>query len=223
VYSSYLQYVELGLRGAAVHRRRLAMPSSILRLGMSKEIEGRLRTTFDLIEKSSSLTSGELESDLKRIRNDFTGSLGEDHGRVMLKCAKVKMLERLSTLRKNLDEHARNVASELQSQLDETKAQIVAYYLTLVMKQLPDAMYGPSGLNQPRESAARIWRREELARVFPTAESLVGAMQLKVRFKDITYETLKAPGFLDKIKTLFPFVDWKKAHEEFRAAGEAQP
>jgi hypothetical protein len=47
-----------------------------------------LRTTFELIEKGSKLSSKPLEDALNDIRKNFTPSLGKDHGRVVLKAAK---------------------------------------------------------------------------------------------------------------------------------------
>ena len=60
----------------------------------------------------------------------------------------------------------------------------------------------------------------ELDRVFPSAESLIRDMKLEVRFKDVTFETLNREDFLQSVKEVFPSVDWDKAYEEFRAAGE---
>ena len=45
-------------------------------------------------------------------------------------------------------------------------------------------------------------------------------MQLDIRYKDVTFETLNREDFLDAIKEAFPHVDWDKAYKEFRAAGE---
>ena len=42
----------------------------------------------------------------------------------------------------------------------------------------------------------------------------------QVRFKDVTFETLNREDFLQSVKEAFPSVDWDKAYEEFRAAGE---
>jgi len=81
VFEPYLQYVELSLTGAAIQRHRLAIPPNIQKLGGSKELESRLRTTFELIEKGSKLSSKPLEDALNDIRKNFTPSLAKDHGR----------------------------------------------------------------------------------------------------------------------------------------------
>ena len=84
VFEPYLQYMELSLTGAAIQRHRMAIPERIQKLGGSKELESRLRTTFELIEKGSKLSSKPLEDALNEIRKNFTPSLGKDHGRVVL-------------------------------------------------------------------------------------------------------------------------------------------
>jgi hypothetical protein len=60
-----------------------------------------------------------------------------------------------------------------------------------------------------------------LNRVFPNAESLIQEMKLDERFKDVTFETLNRDDFLESVKAAFPNVDWDKAYDEFRAAGES--
>jgi len=47
-------------------------------------------------------------------------------------------------------------------------------------------------------------------------------MRLEVRFKDVTFETLNQKDFLDSIKSAYPNKNWDKAHEDFKAEGEAK-
>ena len=61
----------------------------------------------------------------------------------------------------------------------------------------------------------------ELDRVFPVAENLIKKVKLDVRYKDVTYETLKRDDFLLSVKVAFPRVDWDWAYNEFKAAGES--
>ncbi|TNF23721.1 MAG: hypothetical protein EP325_00590, partial [Vibrionaceae bacterium] len=121
VFEPYLQYVELSLPGAAIQRHRLAIPARIQALGGSKDLEGRLRTTFELIEKGGKLSSKPLENALNEIRKNFTPSLGKDHGRVVLKSAKPTLMKRLKELRDELDKYQKQVRTELQKHLDESR------------------------------------------------------------------------------------------------------
>lgn len=220
VFEPYLQYVELSLTGAAIQRHRLAIPPNIQKLGGSKELESRLRTTFELIEKGSKLSSKPLEDALNDIRKNFTPSLAKDHGRVVLKSAKPLLVERLATFRAKLEEHQKAVAADLQKHLDESRKQIVDYYLPRVVQAPPDALLGQLFSEKPSEDSARRWLDFELNRVFPRAEVLILEMKLNERFKDVTFETLNRTDFLESVKAAFPSIDWDKAYDEFRAAGE---
>lgn len=105
VFEPYQQYVELSLTGAAIQRHRLALPISIQKLDGSKDLEGRLRTTFDLTEKGGKLLSKLLESVGNKIRMNVTPYLGKGHGRVVLKLAKPILVKRLEDFREKLKEH----------------------------------------------------------------------------------------------------------------------
>jgi hypothetical protein len=222
VFNAYLQYVELKLTGVAIQRRRLAIPPNILKLGGNIDLERRLRTTFDLVEKGGKLSSKKLEEELNDIRKNFTPSVGNDHGRVALKSAKPHLERRLETFRANLEAYQKNVAVELQGQLDESHNQIIDYYLQRVIENPPDGLLGQLLSPEPTEEDAKLWLGGELDRVFPEAKALIQKMQLEVRYKDVTFETLNSPDFLESLKAALPRVDWDKAYAEFSAAGEAR-
>lgn len=221
VFEPYLQYVELSLSGAAIQRRRLAIPPNIQKLGGSKELEGRLRTTFDLIEKGGKLSSKSLEDALNEIRKNFTKSLGNHHGRVVLKARKQNLTERLADFRTKLEEHQKTVEAELQKHLDDSRKQVVEYYMARVRDNPPDALLGQLTSPKPTEDEARRWLDTELMRVFPKAESLIQKMRLEERYMDVTFETLNRDDFLESVKKVFPHVDWDKPYNRFKAVAES--
>lgn len=219
VFEPYLQYVEITLSGAAVQRHRVRIPKTLHNLGASKDLEGKLKTTFDLIESDSSLSSKALEDDLNDIRKHLTPSLGKDHGRVVLKAAKPRLLARLAELRNKLEAHQRKVESELQAKLDASKRQVVEYYLPLARANPPDGLVG--SLLKFTDDDIKAWIESELDAVFPRASKLIKGMTLEARYKDVTFETLNQRDFLDLVKDAFPRIDWDKPFHDFMAAGEA--
>ena len=221
VYSAYLQYVEIELSGAAIQRRRLALPPNIVGLTASENLERRLKTTFDLIEKNDKLSSKALESELNEIRNNFTKSLGKGRGRVVLKSRKPIFEERLQTLREKLKDHRKRVEKELQNHLDHSREQIVNHFLPGIVASPPDRLLGQ--IPDITEDSTRRWLDNEVRRFFPAAASLTQEMRLDFCYKDVTFETLKREDFLKSVKAAFPEADWEKAHEEFQAAGEKKP
>ena len=205
VFEPYLQYVELSLTGAAIQRHRLAIPSNIQELGGNKDLENRLRTTFELIEKGSKLSSKPLEDALNEIRKNFTPSLGKDHGRVVLKAAKPHLVARLAEFRAQLAAHQETIKAELQKHLATSRELIVAYYQPRVLVAKPDALLGQSLNGEISEAAAKGWLNRELDRVFPKAEFLIQEMKLDEHYKDVTFETLNRKDFLEAVKVAFSF------------------
>lgn len=222
VYESYLQYVDLKLDGAAIHRRRFTIPPGIQNLGNDTELEGRLRTTFDLLRQSDEFSSKALEDELNDIRKNFTRSLGGDQGRVLLKRKKELFESRLDDLRSRLKRFRDQLEQSVGSILNTSREQIADHYVANAMKSPSDGLLAQCIGAVPTADEARRWLLEQLDRTFPTVETLLNEIELKVQYKDVTYETLNAPDFLDQVKRAFPAVDWDRAHEEFTAAAEAR-
>ena len=219
VFEPYFQYVELNLIGAAIQRHRLAIPASIQKLGGSKDLEGRLKTTFDLIEKDGTLSSKPLEDALNLIRKDLTRPLGKSYGRVVLKAAKPRLTEKLDEFRSKLLTHQETVKNGLQKHLDESRKQIVDYYKQHVIDSPPDELLGQLA-GEFNDEAAVNWLNFQLDRVFPKAETLIQDMKLEESYKDVTFETLNRSDFLSSIKKAYPMNDWEKTFKDFIAAGE---
>ena len=220
VFEPYLQYVELRLTGAAIHRHRIAIPKVIQNLAADESVQSRLKTTFDLIERESALSSKPIEDELNEIRKNFTPSLGKDHGRVLLKAQKQRFEKRLSELRTKLEKFQTEVRSKLQEKLNSSRDEIIKYYVPRVIANPPNSFAGQLLTETPTEDDARRWLGLQLDRVFPKAEQLIQKMELEQTYKDVTYETLNKPDFLSFIKVAFPAIDWERAYEEYQAAGE---
>ena len=120
---------------------------------------------------------------------------------MMLKAARPRLETRLAEFRKELKEHQERVKKELQVQLDKSRKQVVEYYLPRVVESPPDAMRGQ--FLKFSEDDARAWIEGELDPVFPKTDALIDKMQLDVRYKDMTFETLNQKEFLAPSKRRF--------------------
>jgi hypothetical protein len=138
VFESYLQYVELRSTGAAINRHRIAIPKVIQNLGADENVQSRLKTTLDLIERESALSSKPIEDELNELRKNFTPSLGKDHGRVLLKAQKPLFEKRLAELRAKLEKFQSEIRTKLQEKLDSSRDEIVKYYVPRVVTNPPD-------------------------------------------------------------------------------------
>jgi hypothetical protein len=217
VYNARLQYVKVSLENAAIERFRVKIPQSVLGIGGANELAGRLKTTFDLIEKSGKMSSKTLSDKVAKLRKDFSPSLGKKLGTAILKSAKPEFEKRLTELRAELITHQKAVEAELQGHLDKSRQAVFDHYLPAAKENRPDAAVGLFG------GDVESWLDGELIKAFPKASNVVSKMALECEYKDVTFETLQEEAFLKTVRNAFPSGDWDAAHDEFRAAGEVPP
>ena len=127
---------------------------------------------------------------------------------------------RLADLREKLEAFQIEVKAKLQQSLDASRGEIIAYYVPRVLANPPDKFRGQLLTREPTEEDANRWLSHQLDGVFPTADELIEKMQLEQTYKDVTFETLNKPDFLERLREAFPGVDWEKAYKAFQAAGE---
>ncbi len=229
VFEPYIQYVEISLAGCAIQRHRVEVPKSIQRIDAEAEINARLRTTFELIEKNSAVSSKALEDELKQLRDNFTRALGKPWGRVLLRSTRPLFDERIGRFRERLAAHKKAVEESLAKHLKKSGDQLIEYFLPLVKRSPPDVLLGQITTREPNDDQIRSWLGCELDKVFPEPQDLVTEMKLDVQFRDVTYETLNEEGFGEKLRDAYPQVNWDKPFDEFDAAkardseGKEQP
>ena len=112
---------------------------------------------------------------------------------------------------------------KLQGSLDASRDEIIAYYVPSVLANPPDKFQGQLLTAKPTNEDARRWLQQQLKTVIPTAAQMIKKMELEQTYKDVTFETLNKPDFLQSLRKAFPAVDWDKAYKAFQAAGEATP
>jgi hypothetical protein len=218
VFEPYIQYVEINLHGCAIQRHRIEVPKSFQGIAPNADMTSRLRTTFDLIEKSSDVSSKALEEELNTIRESFTRSLGKPFGRVLLRSARPLFDKRIEEFREQLADHKESVKKSLAKHLEHSRKQLVEYFLPLVERTPPDVLLGQITTPKPTKEQIGAWLDDEISSVFPKPSDLITDMTLDVQFRDVTYETLKEGGFSEKLWEAYPRVDWDKPFTEFNAA-----
>lgn len=220
VFEPYIQYVDIKLLGAAIQKKKINLPHSIVNLGSDEEIQNRINTTFSLIEKNSSLSSKNLERELDKIRDDFTRHLGNPYGRVMLKQGRKKFDDAIAEFKKKVVKHRESIEKDLCKHLENALESLVSYYKPFVMNTPPRSLSGQITETKPSEQQAESWLEQELLGVFPEVDKLFQEMQVVVQYRDVTYETLKDEKFREQIKDKFPYVKWEKPFKEFQAISE---
>ena len=144
VYKAYLQYVKLTFAGAKIQQRKYTIPSSIHSSiqNMDDELKNRFKTTFELFEDETKISSKSLNDQLNEIRKRFTRSLGSGHDSdvVILKSDKEEFLECLERFRIELKKHQVAVIFELENELGQSRQKIIDYHAQIIADNPPKDM-----------------------------------------------------------------------------------
>jgi hypothetical protein len=149
--------------------------------------------------------------------------LGKKHGRVMLKSNKDVFNQQIELLKSRLAEHAKEVESKLQSNIDESIAKIAKHYLPIVKAKPPLDLQGKLGMFINDDQQVLDWVIRQLTGAFPRAEKMISNMEVSVIYKDVTFENLNDSGFIAALKNAFPDINWDKAYQESIAAAGISP
>lgn len=221
VFQPYIQYVELRLEGCAISRHTVPIPPELLNLVGDDAVRNRLRTTFNLIGRNSSVSDSILQAEKKRLVDTFTRSLPK-FGRVLLREKRTEFDKRLESLREKVQAHQDLVKEKLGREIRISVAQIAKLCLPHVMAHPPDDLFAQVVGSKPKKKEALQWLLWKLERCFPTPDEVVSEMKLECQFKDVTFETLQDEEFEKAIREAFPFVPWDKPFKAFNAARETE-
>ena len=221
VFSTYFQYVEISFSGVRIQQRRIRIPQELFAANTTEVLKDKLRTTFDMIEKDKLYQLKDLEIKLKRTRDIFTHIL-DKRSRVILKEKKPEFEEEINQIKEELTEYRENLVQELDTELNESKQQILDYFVP-ILKENPTKEMTSSLPNEYDDEAIKLWVERIILGTFPKANELCQKMNLEVVYKDITFETLNDEDFIRKIKKGFPYHDWdKKLYDVYLAAKEKE-
>lgn len=221
VFEPYIQYVEISLKGCHIERRTVELPMSIQGLDPDADLSSRLHTKFDLIEKSSNVSSKQMDSQINQLR-DLTRSLGKPWGRVLLRSTRNRFDERVLEIRAKLEEHKRSVEAKLEEVLADSRKRLIEHFSGLVKAKPPDELLSQITNDPPTDDQINSWLDRELDKTFPKPSDLMSDMSLDVQFRDVTYETLNQAGFGERLREAYPLVNWDKPFDEFDAARERE-
>lgn len=218
VFQPYIQYVELSLIGCSISRHTVALPPNLAPLAKNTTIQKRLRTTFALISEKSKIDDKPLQEELAKIRKDFARNIKALSGSVMLRGKRSVIDARLDALQKKIDIFKETVRKKLATEVETSLGQLKKELLPLVLRNPPEELRNQCMGEKPSKEEVDRWVEYELRDAFPTIDSVVGDIELRRVFKDVTYESLNNPDLRNELRKAFPAVPWDRPFKEFDAA-----
>ncbi|RJP35129.1 MAG: hypothetical protein C4527_01110 [Candidatus Omnitrophota bacterium] len=222
VFTSRFQFVEFEMTGCMISRKKVPIPSNLVGLANDRNLQNQFHAHFDLINRNTIevkvdkriLTENSLRKKKDDIRNRFLIPL-KGYGNVILHANKDQFLEAVDELKKDVEEYQRGIKKDLQKHMDQNAESLVEALLPAVLQRPPDEYKKFFGVDIPKNDIKEFLARD-IKDAFGKSEDLVQNMNVKVIFKNLTYESLKDEKFLEIARESMPNVDI--FHDEYDAA-----
>lgn len=213
VYQAHLLYVELEMKGCQFQTRRYRIPQVLYPASPDPRIREKFETTF-LIDVSNLAKETEaVEAKLENLRKDLARDLRYPFGRVVLRRKSEAFEAEVEAIQTLIAEAQTKVEASIEGVLKASLEQVVNHCLPLFLSHPP-----PGNWAWKDSDDARNFLREKISETFPTAREMARKMKLHVFQRDLTYETLRNPELLLRLKRVFPEHPWDRAHAESIAA-----
>lgn len=249
VFNAKLQYVELEITGYKLSARKVALPNDLL-IGDDPELEKRLRNSFRLFEggalevqidqidsktgeplknqegsaKKEPYSEARIEEDRKRLDRDFLTQV-PGYGALIRRWDRPAFDTAVQVLRKRLDLYREGVIEVLQDRIGETVQSLARQLLAKMEGQLPRRLGKRLLSASPSNDELVQVLASELAASLGQAEQ-VFKPELKVSYKDLTYETIQEEKFKEALEAAFKRSGQvgvlERMFEEYDAARESK-
>jgi hypothetical protein len=224
IFNAKLEFVEFELEGCFISRHCVQIPADLVGLAQKDPAtRNKFRSTFRLIEKDdiidpkAKMSEKSLLEERTRITRKFLVPL-KDHGVVILRANKEKFEEEIEGLKSMVKSFQEALESKLDKIYADNAKRLTEALLESVAKAPPEKWTSFLGA-QPKKSEIKETLNKTLLDSFGDPKQLIKAMQVSVKFKGVTYESLTDPDFREKAGMAFPKL---KLHDEYNAARGTQ-
>jgi hypothetical protein len=221
IYQGYFQFVELSLTGCQLNRHTIDIPQTLLNIAQDSNLQNRIRSTCRLVDNTSEFSRKlkDIEAQVRELRKHFIKPLGEKYGSVILRRAREDFEKEVEVIRKNLYALRNEVKGELQQEIDNSRENLIKMLLPGVMNNPPKALTAQL-FEKLTEEIATKFIADKLDKRIPETESLIGEMKLNCYYKDVTFETLNDPDFINAIEERYPYNNFAKLYSEQEAIAQ---
>jgi hypothetical protein len=213
VFNSQLEFVEFELKGLAISRKTVPIPSDLMGLADARA-QKLLRSTFKLVGQDSQI-SGERVLKIKQWIIDRFLIVLPGFGTVILRSNKEEFEAAVTALKKYVVRFQRHVQKNLNEEMDANRDSLLKA-LTPAVCDNPPARWKKQLGSKPNKEQVQALLDFELKQAFGSVSDVFAEMKVNVIFKGVTYESLSDPKFMEAARKAIPHL--KVLHEEYDAA-----
>ncbi len=224
VFNSAMQYVEFHFTDFRLSQKEVPIPLELMGLTNDDDLRARWKNGFRMFgdkksfevklklpdgkghEKEEIYTEHRLGKEKQQILKEFVITI-PNFGAFILRNQRQRFVDRIKQFEELVNRFKEAVNAQIEEELKRSKVRLIEYLVPRVCENPPSSWRSTmltSGKLTPEEAAARL--DACLSPDFSSADK-VFAPEVKVTYKEVTYETIKDHGFL------------KAAHEAFRKVG----
>ena len=250
VFNSQLQYVELEVTGYKLSSRKVAIPNDLL-IGEDPDLEKRLRNTFSLLEGKVAVqveiasldpktmdplcdrekqplmvtySEKQLEDDRKKVYKDFLVNV-PSYGWLIKRWDRPNFDLRIAWFQQRIEAYRDGISEGLEKSVSESIKTLATALMPSLRERFPARLSKFFNSASPSEDEMQGLIEQELQGAFRNAQKLIKP-EIKVVFKDLTYETIKEPKFREALEKAYGQLGQPSAFsqlfEEFDAARESE-
>jgi hypothetical protein len=212
VFNAKFEFVEFELRGGALDRKTVPIPSSLLGLASHPETQALLRSTFKLVGELPDVSPTKLIDTKNAIAKKYLVPL-KGFGQVILRKLKEQFENRVQEFEKEITEFMDKANRILDDAVEANRQKLVQALLPGVKSSIPERwlkFLGP----EPTQEQVMGKLDSELHKIFSRSR-LKLRPRVRLVFKGVTYELLTNPRFSQTVKDAFPGMN--VFHDEFDA------
>jgi hypothetical protein len=219
VFSTYFQFFELEVAGTHIERRTVQLPKELLGSIRDQTMRDRITAAFKMLSKESRISGKDIQRRAVEIRKRFIRH-NRVYGGVILKTNLAAVNAEIGRLKDAVEAHSMAVLTRLDRDVKKSIAGLVQAFWRDIVRNPPQEL-ADQGIAKPTTEQAKDYLRYKLIEAFPRAKDLADEMRATTVVKDITWNTLNNPGFVDWLREQWPQrTDLRQPFEQYRAARE---
>jgi hypothetical protein len=203
VFAAHIQFYEFEVRGTQIQNQTVQLPKTLIGFIRDKATRDRITAAFKLVSGDSLVSGNKIREKAAAIRKQFIHH-HPIYGGVILKSRRPALESEIDGLQELIDKHKNTVLGRFATDVKKSMEELVKAFWRDIARTPPQDLVHQLGTVKPSTEEAKQYLRHILAQAFPTAEEVVGAMKVTRVVKDVTWNTLNEPGFVEWLKQQFP-------------------
>ncbi len=220
VFAARIQFYEFEVRGTQIQNQSVQLPKALIGFIRDKTTRDRITAAFKLVANDSRVSGNNIREKAAGIRKRFIRH-HPTYGGIILKSSTLSLEVEIADLEKLIDMQKETVLKRFASDAKKSIEELVKAFWRDIARTPPQDLIDQLGTNKPSSDEAKDYLRHVLDAAFPKAEEVVEGMRVVRVVKDVTWNTLNEPGFIEWLKQQFPLrKDLQQPFELYRAARE---